>query len=101
MNVKTTFMNGVVFRSSMKKGWLLKEVFMSIMKKGWICKEVLVQHEKGLVLRFSSNMKKSSLLRNPNEGCVKKLSPLEVNIPTYHFVVEKRMPSVASVVHKI
>ena len=32
-------------------------ISLSIMKKGWLCKAVLVQHEKGLAPRFSSNMK--------------------------------------------
>ena len=48
----------VVFTSSMKKGWLRKAAFTSCMKKGWLRKAVLIQHGKGLALRFSSNMKK-------------------------------------------
>ena len=51
----------VVFTSSMKKGWLRKATFTSSIKKGWLCKAILVQHEKGLALRFSSSMKKGWL----------------------------------------
>ena len=52
------WLHKVVIKSNMKKGWLYNEAFTSNMKKGWLRKAVLVEHEKGLALRFSSSMKK-------------------------------------------
>ena len=57
-SMKNDCLRKVVITSSMKKGWLRNEAFTSSMKKGWLHKTVLVQHEKGLALRFSSSMKK-------------------------------------------
>ena len=60
-NMKKGWIHKAVITSSMKKGWLHNEAFTFSMKKGWLRKAVLVQHEKGMAPRFSSNMEKGWL----------------------------------------